>query len=94
MNRQASKATRCLVADLLQRARGYLAQGRALVEPAYGSIESDSRFILELIIAIYEQIIEKIESSGCDPMAAQHHLTEAEKDEIVRQVAARTGFQI
>lgn len=94
MNHRASQATRCLVADLLQRARGYLARGRALAEPAYGSIEHDSRFILELIITMYEQIIEKIESGGCDPMAAQHHLTEPEKDEIVRQVAARTGFRI
>jgi hypothetical protein len=43
---------------------------------------------------MYEHIIAKIESTGCDPMAKQHHLTRREKAEIIHQVAARTGFSL
>lgn len=94
LNHRASHATKRLVADLLQRARDHLAQGRALAQPAYELIESDSLFILELIITIYEHVIEKIESIGCDPMSERHHLTPLERAEIVQQVAARVGFRI
>lgn len=94
LNRRASHATKRLVADLLQRARDHLAQGRALAQPAYELIEGDSLFILELIIAIYEHVIEKIVSIGCDPMSGRHHLTPQERAEIVQQVAARVGFRI
>lgn len=93
LNGRASHATRRLVAELLRRARRHLAHGRALALPAYRSIESDSHFILDLIIAMYEQLVEKIESTGCDPMADRHRLTELEKAEVVRRVAARTGFR-
>jgi len=94
LRRQASPATRSLVAELLQRARRHLAQGRALAAPIYGSLESDGRFILELIITMYEHIVAKIESIGCDPMAGRHHLTRREQAEIIQQVAARTDFSI
>jgi phytoene synthase len=92
LNRRASLATRRLVGELLQRARWHLAQGRALPVPIHGFLDSDSRFILELIITMYEHIIAKIESTGCDPMAKRHHLTRREQAEIVHQVAARTVF--
>lgn len=94
LNRRASRATRRLVGELLQRARGHLAQGRALAVPTHGFLESDSQFILELIITMYEHIIAKIESTGCDPMAKRHHLTRLEKAKIVKQVAARTDFSL
>ncbi len=94
LNCQASRATRRLVGELLQRARRHLDQGRALAEPTNDFLESDSRFILELIITMYEQIIAKIESTGCDPMANRHHLTRLEKVKIVQQAAARTGFSL
>ncbi len=69
LRRQASPATRSLLRELLQRARWYLTQGRILATQIYGSLESDGRFILELIITIYEQIVTKIKSTGYDPMA-------------------------
>ncbi|UCG67228.1 MAG: squalene/phytoene synthase family protein [Deltaproteobacteria bacterium] len=92
LNRRASPATRRLVGELLQRARWHLAQGRALAVPIHGFLDCDSRFILELIITMYEHIIAKIESTGCDPMEKRHHLTRREQAEIIHQVAARTGF--
>jgi len=94
LNRRASPATRRLAGELLHRARWHLAQGRALTVPILGLLDSDSRFILELIITMYEHIIAKIESTGCDPMAKRHHLTQREQAEIVHQVAARTGFSL
>lgn len=94
LNHRASHATKRLVADLLQRARHHLAQGRAIAQPAYGYIARDSQFILELIITMYERIIEKIESTGCDPMSTRHHLTPLERAEIVQQVGARVGIRI
>jgi len=93
-NHRASRATRNLVEELLQRARHHLAQGRALAAPLKGFLESDSQFILELIITMYEDIIAKIESTECDPLTKQHHLTRLETTRIVQQVAARTGFPL
>lgn len=94
LNRRAGFATRCLVEELLRRARWHLAQGRALVAPIYGFLDSESRFILELIITMYEHIIAKIESNACDPMTGQHLLRRSEQAEIVHQVADRTGFSL
>ena len=94
LNCRASSATRCLAGELLNRAREHLAQGRALTAPIYDILDSDSRFILELIITMYEHIIAKIESTGCDPMAKRRHLTRLEKVKIVQQVAAHTGFTL
>lgn len=93
-NRRASAGTRRLVGELLQRARQHLARGRALAEPAYDEIEPDGRFILELIVTMYETILEKIERAGCDPMATRHHLTRREKAALARRVAADTGFSL
>jgi phytoene synthase len=93
-DRQASPATRGLVREILQRARNHLSQGRSLAERISGFLDNDCRFVLELIITMYEQVIAKIESTGCDPMAGRHHLTLSEKAEIAHKVAAHTGFSI
>ncbi|MEJ2194009.1 MAG: squalene/phytoene synthase family protein [Ignavibacteriaceae bacterium] len=91
---QASLSTRNLVVEILQRARSYLLKGRALTVQIQNFIENDGRFILELIITIYENIIAKIESVGFDPMTKQHFLTRKEKANIVKSVSAHTGFLI
>ncbi len=89
---RASPATRCLVEELLRRARWHLAQGQARAVPLNGFLHDDGRFILELIIKIYEHVIAKIESNGCDPMTKRHYLTPMEQARIAQQVASRTGF--
>jgi phytoene/squalene synthetase len=88
----ASPATRELVIDILQRARRYLSKGRVLASQIQDFLDTDCRFILELIITIYEHIISKIESTGYNPMAKHHYLTWKEKAEVIHHVAARTGF--
>lgn len=92
LNQKASKATRGLVKEMLHRARWHLAQGRALIKPIHYLLERDSKFILELVIAMYEQVILKIESNNYDPMTKRHHLTRQDKARILSQVAARLGF--
>lgn len=94
LNQKASKETRGLVEELIHRARWHLAQGRALVKPIHHLLERDSKFILELIITMYEQVILKIESNNYDPMTKRHHLTRRDKAGIVSQVAARQVFSL
>jgi phytoene/squalene synthetase len=91
---KASSSTRNLVIEILQRARRYLLRGRACVAPVYDYLENDGRFILELIISIYEQVIVKIESTGYDPMSNRHYLSKREKVSIVKSVAFQTGFPL
>ncbi len=92
-NRKATPPTRSLTADMLHRAREYFKIGRVHALKLMESFESDSRFILELIISIYENIILKIELTGYDPMTDRHYLTKKDKADIVNAVAMRTGFQ-
>jgi phytoene/squalene synthetase len=90
----ASPATRNLVIDILQRARRHLSKGRALASQMQDFLDTDCRFILELIITIYERVVSKIESTGYNPMAKHHYLTWKEKAEVIHRVAARTGFSL
>ncbi len=90
----ADPATRDLVIDILQRARTYLSKGRAIASQIQDSLDTDCRFILELIITIYEHIVSKIECTGYNPMAKHHYLTWKEKAEVIYHVAARTGFSL
>jgi len=92
--RQADPKTRNLIMDLLLRAKNYHDNGRAIAEEIMDFLESDCRFILELIITIYENIIKKIESTDCNPMSNIHYLTRREKAKIVKSVAYQTGFPL
>jgi phytoene synthase len=89
---KASPETNSMVLDILQRARRNLLRGRAYVTQLQDFLENDSRFILELIITIYEQIIAKIELANYDPMSNKHYLSRMEKIKIVKSVAFKNGF--
>jgi phytoene/squalene synthetase len=92
LRNQASPETCSLVIEILQRARNYLIRGRAFTLQIQDLLDLDCRFILELIIRMYEQIIAKIEFTGFDPMGKRHYLTRKEKNNIVHSVAVQTGF--
>lgn len=92
LKNQSSLATNGLVIDILQRARRYLSRGRVYVTQVQDYLENDCRFILELIITVYEKVIEKIESTGYDPMSQKHLLSRREKTQIVKSVAFQNGF--
>jgi phytoene/squalene synthetase len=90
----ASVATRNLVADLLGRARDNLRKGRASMAPLDGHIGDDRTFILELIVTMYERVIDKIADCGFDPLAGRHRLTRTDKLAIVKEVAERVRFDL
>jgi len=92
VKKQASPATIGLIIDLLQRARRHLLRSRAYVSQIHEILDNDGRFILELIITMYERIIDKIESTGYDPLVKQHYLSRGEKTKIVKSVALKNGF--
>lgn len=91
-NRRASSELRQLVSELRDRSRHHLRAGRRLLAPLDGVLEPDGSYILELILTIYERVLDKIETTGDDPMAGQHHLDMDEKLAIASEVAARVGF--
>lgn len=90
----ASSSTRSLVIDIIQRARNYLLKGRTLTLQIQDFLDHDCRFILELIIRVYERIIAKIELKDFNPMGKQHYLTRKEKINLVHSVAIDTGFSL
>jgi phytoene synthase len=94
VKKQASSATNGLVIDLSQRARRYLSRGRAYLSQLQEILDNDSRLILELIITMYECIIDKIESTGYDPMSNKHYLSRGEKTMIVKLVALQNGYRL
>jgi phytoene synthase len=90
---RSSSATRRLVAELSARARTFLASGRSSLRCLSGQLERDSEFILELILTVYERVLDKIEDCSFDPMGLGHRLTLDEKEQIMKEVADRLNFR-
>lgn len=89
---QASRGVIELVGDYARRAERLLASGRRRVAALQAALTPDCRFILELIISIYERALAKIVEVGCDPFAERHRLSAAEKTAVVEGVAERLGY--
>lgn len=77
---------RDLVAEIAQRSRIALADGRRHLHALNGNVSADCAFILRLIVTLYERLLDKIEASNFDPMAGRHRLTAAEKEAIVAEL--------
>lgn len=90
----ASLPLRGLVRDLVERARMLLNRGRACLRVLDGELSSDRAFVLELIVLIYEKIIEKIMSCSYDVMTGRHRLTTAEKEKITLDLLAQRRERI
>lgn len=90
---QASTATRGLVAELASRARLLLSEGRSSMACLAGRTDPDCAFILELIVTMYERVLDKIEACSHDPMGDAHRLTMQEKQSILCEVADRVGYR-
>ncbi len=87
----ASPPLRALARELVHRARTLLGRGRACLHALQGNLSPDRAFILELIVQIYEKIIEKIVSCSYDLIPGHHILTEAEMEKIALEVLARSN---
>ena len=90
---RSSEATRRLVAELSARARTFLASGRSFLSRLSGQLDRDCEFVLELIVTVYERVIDKIEACSFDPMGPGHRLTPEEKEAIMKEVADRVDFR-
>jgi phytoene/squalene synthetase len=83
---------RSLVRDLAARARILANEGRGHLRRILPDLSPDRAFVLELIVRIYEQTIERIMHCGCDIMSGRHVLTGADKTATARAVAAEMGY--
>ncbi len=83
---------RSLVRDLAGRARTLALDGRRHLRRLAPRLSRDRAFVLELIVRIYEQTIEKIMDCECDIMSGRHVLTGAEKTGIAREIAGEIGY--
>ena len=89
---RAGVALQGLVAELAQRARDALIEGRRHLGALGDRIGPDCVFILRLIIAIYKAVLDKIETTGYDVLTQDSRLTNDEKEHIVLQVAQQAGY--
>jgi hypothetical protein len=76
----------------MRRARGFLEEGRLCLEPLRGRLPVDCAFVLELIIVLYEETLNKLEACGGDPFGGRHRLGDVEKYGIVLSTARAVGF--
>jgi phytoene/squalene synthetase len=91
---QARKSLRELAAELAHRAHTARDLGIAYLDALDGVMEPDCAFILEIILEIYVQALEKIAAVSFDPMTGKHHLSLEEKYETVARTARRMGFEL
>lgn len=90
--KRAGAALRALAADLGARARAALARGRTLAVPLAGRLAADRAFILDLIMTLYEAILDRIAACDHDPFDPRHRLTPEDKQKIAQTVAARLAL--
>jgi phytoene synthase len=88
----AGPEVRALVKTLVERAREAMDSGRARMAVLDGRLGPDRSFILELVVRIYEAVLDKVESCSFEVMAGSHRLTDFEKEQIVAKVAHSRGF--
>lgn len=91
--RRCSPPLRSLVEELVGRSRRELAEGRRLAEALEGKLTPDCAFVLELICAIYEHILDKIEDKSFDPLVKNPRLSLLEKTRIALDTARKVGFE-
>jgi phytoene synthase len=92
MTGYASPQIRALAGDLIERARGHLERGCSELDVLNRCLEPDRGFILQLIVRIYERILDKIAMCSYDIMGDRHRLTSAEKEAIAFELTAKIGL--
>ncbi len=90
----SSPGLQSLVRDLVERAWMSGKNGRAGLQVLEGQLDSDCAFILEMIIRIYERVLDKIASCSCDVMTDRHKLTDLEKIQIAAETAESMGLTL
>ena len=83
-----------LVHDLVERARISAKNGRAGFQVLGGQLDPDCAFILEMIVGMYERVLDKIASCSYDVMSGKHKLTDLEKMQIAVETAESLGLKL
>jgi phytoene/squalene synthetase len=89
--RRASPELQSLVLDLLGRARHHLTVGRDLLMPLQRRLTHDRLFVLELIVSLYEAVLNRIEESDGNVMGRGHRLSDSDKQRIAYAVWSRVS---
>jgi len=90
----SSPPLQALARDLVERARAAAERGRTYMQVLEGKLNSDRAFILELIVRMYEKVIDKIAACSYDLMTDRHRLTDSEKEQTVLEVAESMGLSV
>ncbi|UCD25644.1 MAG: squalene/phytoene synthase family protein [Gemmatimonadota bacterium] len=93
-SRTASPGLRALVSELVERGRTLASEGRTHLSMLSGGLSADRAFVLELIVGIYEAVLDKIASCSHNVMAERHRLTIVEKGMIAQRIAASLGMTL
>ena len=86
--RSAGPGLRALTRELSDRAGRLGRHGRARLHVLEETLSVDRAFVLELVIRIYEAVLEKIAGHSYDVMSGDHRLTETDKQAVVESVAS------
>jgi phytoene/squalene synthetase len=88
-----SPPVRLLVRTLIDRAKRLACLGRAGFQPLYRTLSTDRRFVLELIVRMYEEQLNRIVACSHDVMSGSHKLSSRHKKRIARTLATQMATQ-
>ena len=91
---QSSPGLTRLVAELVARAWTFNREGRALLAKHPLPLRADCAFVLELIIRIYERVLDKVAGCGFDVLQRRHQLSRDERAALAIDVARDVGLPL
>lgn len=80
------------VADYVKRARDFHALGEKMAKKVFSQMGIDCHFMLKLIVRMYKELLDKIESVDGQLFSNRHKLTFKEKARIALKVADEVGY--
>ena len=81
-----------LVESLVARAQVFAKTGAELVQAVLPRLDADRAFVLRLIVAYYQALLDEVKQAGARLFAGERLLTDQRKLQIAQAVAAETGF--
>ncbi|MFH1812006.1 MAG: squalene/phytoene synthase family protein [Pseudomonadota bacterium] len=79
---------------LVERARAFEARGVALVEQVLPRLPPDRCFVLRLIVAYYQEMLQRVADPGLDLFAVEEVMGTSDKLAIAARVADAAGFRL
>jgi phytoene/squalene synthetase len=88
----ADSRWRCLVGSILKIARRFEGEGVAMAKARFPAMEPDCRFILALIIGMYQNLLAAIETDPACVLAGPTSASAKERLALIRRVAEETSY--